>query len=287
MNPFFYDLMQPNHLANLKWLMNPESYSLWEPTTELERFNTQAIFAAIERDQGLSASLEGLESLQRTSRLGKYCEYLITHAWQRALPQTESLTAGLQLHYEGRTLGELDFILSSRDSSAVTHIELAVKFYLATNFEGQLHAVGPNLKDSWRLKRAHLIDNQFPRARSPQSPLANLKVKLKQAALLPGRIFQPSSGGLHESWMSQEQWLDYRPAAEWVVVPRLCWPAPREATLLKVLSKADLMSRLTEVPVMVASVAAGQLNEIGFVVSNDWQQQANAALESNIIYVDL
>ncbi|MEQ3695584.1 MAG: DUF1853 family protein [Pseudomonadales bacterium] len=283
MNPFFYDLMQPNHFANLKWLVNPDGYSLWEPTAEVERFDTRSLFAAIEQDRDLSASLENLESLQRTSRLGKYCEYLITHAWQRALPEAESLTAGLQLHHEGRTLGELDFILSSHASPEVTHIELAVKFYLATHFEGQLHAVGPNLKDSWRLKRAHLIENQFPRARSPQSPLANLKGELKQAALLPGRVFQPSSGRLDESWMSQEQFLDYSAGEEWVVVPRLCWPAPREAKLLKVLSKAELMSRLTEVPVMVASVDAGQLIEIGFVVANDWLQKANAALANNTI----
>ncbi|WP_298636888.1 DUF1853 family protein [uncultured Umboniibacter sp.] len=283
MNPFFYDLMQPNHLANLKWLVNPESFSLWEPTAEVERFDTQSLFAAIERDHGLSDSLEGLESLRRTSRLGKYCEYLITHAWQRTLPETESLTAGLQLHHEGRTLGELDFILSSQASPEVTHIELAVKFYLAANFDEQLHAVGPNLKDSWRLKRKHLIENQFPRAHSPQSPLAKLEGELKQAALLPGRIFQPFSGRLDESWMSQEQFLNYNVGEEWVVVPRLCWPAPREAKLLKVLSKTDLMSRLSEVPVMVASVTAGKLIEVGFVVSNDWQQQAISALENNSI----
>ena len=283
MNPFFYDLMQPNHLANLKWLVNPDGFSLWEPTTEVERFDTRSLCAAIEEDYGLSASLDTLESLQRTSRLGKYCEYLITHAWQRTLPETELLTAGLQLHYEGRTLGELDFILTSLISPTVIHIELAVKFYLAINFEGQLHTVGPNLKDSWRLKRAHLIENQFPRARSPQSPLANLKGELKQAALLPGKVFQPSLGKLDQSWMSQQQFRDYSAGEEWVVVPRLCWPAPREAKLLKVLSKADLMSRLTAVPVMVASVAAGQLIEIGFVVANDWQQQAYTALASNAI----
>ncbi|RMA77629.1 DUF1853 family protein [Umboniibacter marinipuniceus] len=283
MNPFFYDLMQPNHLANLRWLLSPETYSLWEPTAEIGRFDTRAIFQTIDRDTLLSRSLENLESLRRTSRLGKYCEYLITHAWERSLADGETLTAGQQLHDGGKTLGELDFILASKHVTSVTHVELAVKFYLATNFNGKQHAVGPNLKDSWRLKRAHLIDNQFPRARSAQSPLRKLGGDLKQAALLPGRIFQPSAGSLQGCWMSQTQFNQYATGGEWVVVPRLCWPAPREAVLLKVLSKSALMARLTEVPVMVASVQSGRLMEIGFVVSNDWQDQASEALSKGFI----
>lgn len=283
MNPFFYDLMQPNHLANLRWLLSPDTYSLWESTAEIDRFDTQAIFQAVDQDEALTSSLDKLESLRRTSRLGKYCEYLITHAWKRSLADHETLTAGLQLHDGGKTLGELDFIFASTRSASVTHVELAVKFYLATNFNGTQHAVGPNLKDSWRLKRAHLIDNQCPRARSMQSPLRKLGGDLEQAALLPGRIFQPSTGSLQGSWMSQTQFNQYATGGEWVVVPRLCWPAPREAVLLKVLSKEALMARLTEVPVMVASVQSARLMEIGFVVDDNWQNKATEALSKGFI----
>ena len=136
--------------------------------------------------------------------LGSYFEAL----WQFYLLHSsryELIASNLQFHHQGKTLGELDFIVYDHQCDRAIHQEIAIKFYLGTtanlaneseNLDG--HWVGPNAIDRLDLKINHLSKKQLPLATHPavKERLEQLHIsKLSSQALIKGYLFQPA---LHE-----------------------------------------------------------------------------------------
>lgn len=117
----------------------------------------------------------------KSRRLGLYFEQLIAfylqehpgpgpRLWKRSVPirTAQSGTRGAQ------TLGELDFLLVHDQS--VTHLEVAVKFYLGHNGDW----LGPNARDSWAAKRNRMAHHQLPLSDALAPSLTSLAVSDKR-----------------------------------------------------------------------------------------------------------
>jgi Uncharacterized protein conserved in bacteria len=86
-------------------------------------------------------------------------------------PAARLVAAGVPLRRSGVTLGECDFLVQTQQGARL-HWELAVKCYLhagesRTQLTTQSAArladyVGPNLKDRFDLKLAHVLNHQLP-----------------------------------------------------------------------------------------------------------------------------
>ena len=72
--------------------------------------------------------------------------------------------SNLQIIEDGRTLGELDFILEEKNTGQLVHVELVYKFYVYDpSFKNELSRwIGPNRKDSLIEKVDKLKSKQLP-----------------------------------------------------------------------------------------------------------------------------
>lgn len=60
-----------------------------------------------------------------------------------------------------QTLGELDFLLLKKPSNEIIHLELAVKFYLIVEVNGQTLYPGPDARDNFHRKSKRLCEHQL------------------------------------------------------------------------------------------------------------------------------
>ena len=112
-----------------------------------------------ELDQDCS-SLDSLLAQQKDRRLGKYFETLWFY-WLSHHPRYDVLAHNLQIIIDGKTLGEIDFILFDKKNKKTLHWEMAVKFYLGIDDTRQMRNWhGPNLRDRLDLKVNHLLNKQ-------------------------------------------------------------------------------------------------------------------------------
>ncbi|SMF40155.1 hypothetical protein SAMN02745866_02598 [Alteromonadaceae bacterium Bs31] len=124
------------------------------------------------REQDILQVLEGMDKLNpsdsqykpETGKLGKYFETLLDFGLQ-LLPWAVFATAArnVQLIENGRTLGEVDFLLSATNKHYL-HLEAAVKFYLRPKLskgENFNNWHGPNAKDRLDKKVSHLRNKQL------------------------------------------------------------------------------------------------------------------------------
>jgi len=88
-----------------------------------------------------------------------------------------------------RTLGELDLVLRNPETQALEHHEIAVKFYLGYQRQGELWWYGPNARDRLDLKTARLLEHQSLMLQRPETREA-----LRERGIAPPervRIFMP------------------------------------------------------------------------------------------------
>ena len=64
-----------------------------------------------------------------SSRIGFYFEALISFLLNE-YPEFELIAEHLQLHQNGKTLGEIDFLYKNMNTGEITHLEVAFKYYL-------------------------------------------------------------------------------------------------------------------------------------------------------------
>lgn len=187
------------------------------------------------------------DALERTplTRLGRYAEALL--GWFLAFgPAARLVAASVPLRQAGRTLGECDFLLESSDGRRL-HWELAVKCYLHAGGPDATLAdfVGPNLRDRFDRKRAHLVNHQMRLSASEEFAslgyagpwLAQMFVKgwLFYRADVGAQVLQgepPELAPDHTRgwWVTRADWPAFaaqQRAAGWSVLPRLAWLAPR------------------------------------------------------------
>ncbi|MGN8108195.1 DUF1853 family protein [Paraburkholderia sp. 22098] len=258
----------------------------------------------------------------RMTRLGRYAERLLGWFLQHG-PTARLVAAGVPLRRGGVTLGECDFLLHTQEGARL-HWELAVKCYLhagnvdartaplspsASSLTSSLTSsqlsdyVGPNLKDRFDLKLAHLLGHQLPLSAREDFASTGYPGPWTPQMFVKGWLFyrhgetpadavelDPAHG--RGWWVTRSEWPDFAAAhaQHWRVLPRLEWLAPRrygqdaEQTPSRALiDPLTLTARSTQQtgPTMIAALAedaAGRLVERsrGFVVPDEWPEQAQA-----------
>lgn len=116
-------------------------------------------------------------------RVGRYFERLIQFYLEQ-ICQYDVWAHGLQIHRDGRTVGELDFVFKDQ-LGVVHHWETAVKFYLhrTEQHSSGSHLVGPNPADQFESKLHRMLNHQLPLG---SSVFPNIT---ERHAFVKGRIF--------------------------------------------------------------------------------------------------
>ncbi|WP_418939697.1 DUF1853 family protein [Paraburkholderia bryophila] len=239
----------------------------------------------------------------RITRLGRYAERLLGWFLQHG-PAARLIAAGVPLRQDGVTLGECDFLLQTQHGARL-HWELAVKCYLhAGAGRGKLaDYVGPNLKDRFDLKLAHVLNHQLPMSAretfastgyaGPWAPRMFIKGWLfyRHGETPPDPVeLDPAHG--RGWWVTRSDWPGFAAAqaCKWRTLPRLEWLAPRryeqpdaDAAKQTLVDAGTLAAQISQQhgPVMVVAFdedSEGNLAERsrGFIVPDEWPEQAQA-----------
>ncbi|NPT59395.1 DUF1853 family protein [Paraburkholderia elongata] len=253
----------------------------------------------------------------RITRLGRYAERLLGWFLQHG-PAARLVAAGVPLRREGVTLGECDFLVQTQQGVRL-HWELAVKCYLHAGENRAQSAsqstarladyVGPNLKDRFDLKLAHVLNHQLPLSAREEFASVGHAGPWTPQMFIKGWLFyragetpadpvelDPSHG--RGWWVTRNDWPDFAAAhaQTWRVLPRLEWLAPRrygpgaagtagetEGVGFAFADAGTLAVQTSHQhgPTMVAAFvddSAGNRIERsrGFIVPNEWPELAQA-----------
>ncbi|MFQ3240660.1 MAG: hypothetical protein ACI9A1_000286 [Lentimonas sp.] len=188
----------------------------------------------------------------------------------------------------GITLGELDFVLYDRLQQKHVHLELAVKFYLATQTsEGWIYP-GPDPRDNWQRKldrmRSHqLLLSQRPEARRLLKDRLNIDV-VEVRQLIYGRLFSPliSAGSplpdaiapdaQRGRWLYVREWQSwFSEVSEVCLVPKSLWPVVLTSDLKSELRRVGAVELLSLAEERCTMFVLPDSVEPFFLVPNDWQ----------------
>lgn len=130
-------------------------------------------------------------------RLGFYFERLYRVLLEDLLGWNV-LLQNQQIQSNGRTIGELDFVVHNRSEDRIEHHEIAIKYYLGVPEQnGRTLWYGPNARDRLDLKTDRMLHMQSQRTR-----LAEARTLLTEAAItepvtprifMPGYLFYPAA----------------------------------------------------------------------------------------------
>lgn len=136
-------------------------------------------------------------------RLGHYFERLY-EVLLRDLLGWEIVLQNQQVQAEGRTLGELDFLVRNSDTGQLEHHEIAIKFYLGffTQENGVLW-YGPNARDRLDLKTERLVNHQSGLCQRPETQDLLARVGVNEPVMprifMPGYLFYATAQTLPEA----------------------------------------------------------------------------------------
>ncbi|WP_241031009.1 DUF1853 family protein [Paraburkholderia sp. Ac-20347] len=224
------------------------------------------------------APLHAMLDAANLTRLGRYAETLLG-AWLTLGPAPRLVAAGLPLRHAGRTLGECDFLVETADGHKL-HWELAVKCYLHADadepHEGRLaDFVGPNLRDRFDWKFAHLLDHQLRLTQREEFAALGLAGPWLAQMFVKGWLFYradrhaghaatnaPELAAAHGRgwWVTHADWADFaarHDADGWSVLPRLAWLAPRRLDAHE-LAERDRLKIATNSQSSAASESSGE-----------------------------
>jgi len=268
LSKFHYDVFTPDHWANLLWLLAPETQN--NNDSKFEPLDLSPLYQYLADHEAQLRPRLNSALASPSLRLGKYCEQLLSFAFS-VCEKYVLHCSGLQISEAGRTLGELDYVLSGPRLDTV-HMEMAVKFYLRLP-TGEL--VGPALKDSLRQKESHLTKVQLPMSlrAAAVSLLEERGVAIKERRVfMPMRLFEPyNQGSLDRTWMPICEFIELKDR-DWYPVPRLCWPGAYQLDVASA-PKVDVVARFMDGgsrPLMLTN----SLGELIFLVADDWLLEA-------------
>lgn len=260
-------------------------------------------------ESALESSLEWLNALDRhpapllsalsgsDGRLGHYFENLLAFwlSWP-ANPQYRLVSHGTPIRSRNLTIGELDFLVEDRRSGRLQHWEVAVKFYLGVQPEGDYrYWVGPALKDRLDIKVGRLLHHQLDLPFTPEGAGLLRHLGLPEpdpVCLLKGRLFYPpgvdraswaphAASPLHLTgwWMPQPEFLEHYgdDTLQWIRLPRAHWltTIDRRVSIGDPLQAAALVESLGDSTDNRAIAVIGldtDLNEVsrGFITPSGW-----------------
>jgi len=238
-------------VRDLAWLLfsadllraHPPQAPLAEPWSDRAEAQAAALWLA-QLDRDPTPLREALAASHPT-RLGRYAEILLDWFLEHG-PALRLVAANVPLRRAGRTLGECDFLVRTPDGRRL-HWELAVKCYLHTGNASATLAdfVGPNLRDRFDRKFAHLVDHQlrlsereeFVSLGYPGPWLAQMLVKgwlfYPEGTFARADVIDPPSiapGHARGWWVTRSEWSAFaaqQTADGWSVLQRLAWLSPR------------------------------------------------------------
>ncbi|MGF2736068.1 DUF1853 family protein [Marinobacter sp. DUT-1] len=190
--------LQTPAVRHLAWLCHtPQLLSSplsFEPARYLPPNHLETL-KAWDREPGIAPALLR-EPPQR--RLGFYFERLYQVLLEELLGW-EILLKNQQIQSNGRTIGELDFVVHNRTEDRIEHHEIAVKYYLGVPRPGQQTLwYGPNARDRLDLKTDNLIHHQSRRTHQPETQVLleqlGISGPLTSRIFMPGYLFYPTIG---------------------------------------------------------------------------------------------
>ncbi len=161
------------------------------------------------------------------------------------------LASNLQvMNDEGRTLGELDFVLCDGSSGRAYHLELAVKFYLAHRGADGWLFPGPDPRDNWQRKLERMQTHQLRLAEDPyckrilKDRFDTTEISVRQ--LIYGRLFHHMEAaehplpeamradGLRGRWLYRKEWSRWMASASEIrIIPKALWPVELSQELVQ------------------------------------------------------
>lgn len=206
---------------------------------------SQSWLAELDRQPNL---LQTAINNNRDHRLGSYFETLLAFwlSWPEN-PLFRLIAKNLAIRDRNRTLGEMDFLVQSRENCEFQHWEVAVKFYLGTSPGGHYaNWQGPGLKDRLDIKVDHLLQHQLRLGESAQAKKAFQSIGIpacqpRPVCFLKGRLYYPLTAHipdwaphdanpqhLHAWWLSFDEFIQrYRHSPlQWLLLPRTAWLTP-------------------------------------------------------------
>lgn len=173
-------------------------------------------------------------------RLGFYVERLY-QVLLADLLGWDILLQNRQIQSNGRTIGELDFVVHNHIRDRIEHHEIAIKYYLGVSRpDGRPLWYGPNARDRLDLKTDRMLHQQSHRAQLPEARTllaeAGITGPLTPRIFMPGYLFYPDhqtlaapehvpAGHLRGRWRYLSQ-VSLPDMAGWVVLNKPNWIGP-------------------------------------------------------------
>lgn len=291
-------MFQNPHVSNLAWaisspplLLPDDSECTWYSNAWYRQASVESAELMQQADREPS-KLESMLAEQPDRRLGNYFETLWAY-WLSTNPRFELLGRNLQINDQGRTIGELDFIVFDRAVGKCLHWEVAIKFYLGLGDTGmQRNWLGPGKKDRLDLKVDHLIKRQSKQASHPRVRewCESRGVRIDASAvILKGRLFYPLDRNrppvfpqhanplhLRSRWLTLAQFSQtYSSGHFFAPLIRGGWMADVPITDQQCVYRADLMIEMLvsgelRLPLHVCEVNGAVSGDRLFIVDQDW-----------------
>lgn len=228
---------------------------------------------------------------KRSSKIGLIFEDLLAF-WFSHHPSWSLLAHDEQIFNGRETAGALDFLIDT--SSAIVHLEVAVKFYLCRNDSSAWSDwVGPSLRDNLERKLLRIRDHQLPLAQTeathrhcrfkklppPQTSLAVIKGIFfgHWGSPLVAPYFGKVPTGIWLFADELDSYLGERPEHRWAERRRPHWLAPLISSAAIGLSAAQLKEELILRPRMFSALhKVDQLwreRERIFLLPDHWEMQ--------------
>jgi hypothetical protein len=219
---------------------------------------------------------------ERQLRLGRYFEALC-QSGLTLHPDWRLVLRSFPIRDAQRTLGELDLVLAHTQSQMLTHLELAIKFYIRIeqpHCGHSHHWMGPSLVDSYEQKLSRLMTHQIPMGLHPLVTQTLGAPVDEQAIMIKGRLFvsedrfnaawEARGYGL---WITSDQLQKQWHRGDYLVIARPQWmtgPAHR-------LWQPVRFWQPRQHPCMIW-LRGGETpqNTWAMVVPNDWESRAKA-----------
>ncbi|MFT5011452.1 MAG: hypothetical protein ACJAX5_003371 [Patiriisocius sp.] len=235
-------------------------------------------------------------------RLGIHFEKLFQR-WLDTQIDYSTIAANLQVHGEGRTLGEFDLIVEA--PTGTEHWELAVKFYINQQHANDpKHWFGPDPADTLATKLNRLTDHQLKLPFQPEARtlLEARDIQLSnQRCIMKGRLYHswdayqtnqfhiPSLVNPNHCkgwWLSSED-LSQLVGKRLVYLDKSLWLSEVAATdVTEVLDVERVKRQVTESKQIALQFAIVDNENAecsrGFVLKPDWFEQVNAQHQDSI-----
>ncbi len=240
------------------------------PAFELHEDRYNALLAL---DANPSALHNYLTEHCRSQRLGLVFEAL-WHFFLLNDRETELITHNLPIRDAGRTLGELDILYFCHRRQQTIHLELAVKYFMATpsplvRGDDLSYWLGPNSRDRFDIKWRRMHSHQLALIDTPaaQHVLSEFSLgDLKQEVAFKGWLFHHRRGTpVHENinpehprglWWTKSDFLESQNLTDWRYLVKPRWLADEQgATTID----DSVISLATSRPVMLVNSAGERI----------------------------